>query len=180
MAKKKERHQVATGVTTLTIGRKEATRRILDLTGDIYTDIVRRKRKPEMKFPVRALTNVKYDPRKGYFEILGHKSTRTLTYNTVKTFAQSVRLLSTTKKDMLDKNDITDLRTGDRVRVEGDRVLRACPEQAPRERHTRRARTPGHDHDQRREPAGRARPRAGGGGACAAAEGPDRRRRAPG
>jgi DNA topoisomerase-6 subunit A len=33
-------------------------------------------------------------------------ATRTLSYNTVKTFAQSMRLLATTKKDLLDKNDI--------------------------------------------------------------------------
>ena len=88
------------------VDRKDATRRILDISRTIYEDIVKRRRKPEMKFPVRSLTNVKYDPRKGYFEILGHKATRTLTYNTVKTFAQSMRLLATTKKDLLDRNDI--------------------------------------------------------------------------
>jgi DNA topoisomerase-6 subunit A len=59
-----------------------------------------------MKFPVRSLLNVKYDPKQGHFEMRGHTSTRTLTYNTVKTFAQSVRLMATTKKDLLDKNDI--------------------------------------------------------------------------
>jgi DNA topoisomerase-6 subunit A len=59
-----------------------------------------------MTFPVRSLSNVKYDVRRGYFEILGKTSIRTLSYNTVKTFAQSLRLLATTKKDLLDKNDI--------------------------------------------------------------------------
>jgi DNA topoisomerase-6 subunit A len=49
---------------------------------------------------------VKYDPKRGHFEIKGKMSTRTLTYNTVKTFAQSMRLMATTKKDLLDKNDI--------------------------------------------------------------------------
>jgi DNA topoisomerase-6 subunit A len=33
-------------------------------------------------------------------------ATRTLTYNTVKTFAQSMRLMATTKRDLLDQNDI--------------------------------------------------------------------------
>jgi len=33
-------------------------------------------------------------------------ATRTLSYNTVKTFAQSMRLMATTKNDLLDKNDI--------------------------------------------------------------------------
>ena len=59
-----------------------------------------------MKFPIRSLSNVKYDLKRGHFEILGKTSTRTLTYNTVKTFAQSMRLLATTKIDLLDKNDI--------------------------------------------------------------------------
>ncbi len=36
----------------------------------------------------------------------GKKSLRTLTYNTVKTFAQSMRLMATTKNDLLDRNDI--------------------------------------------------------------------------
>ena len=38
--------------------------------------------KPEVAFPVRSLGNVKYDPRKGYFQIGKEKSTRTLTVNT--------------------------------------------------------------------------------------------------
>ena len=59
-----------------------------------------------MRFPVRSLANVKYDVKRGHFEILGKKATRTLSYNTVKTFAQSMRLLATTKNDLLDKDDI--------------------------------------------------------------------------
>ncbi|MFN2352774.1 MAG: DNA topoisomerase VI, partial [Kiritimatiellia bacterium] len=53
-----------------------------------------------------SLSNVKYDPRKGHFEIMNKVATRTLSYNTVKTFAQSLRLLATTKTDLLDKHDI--------------------------------------------------------------------------
>jgi DNA topoisomerase-6 subunit A len=55
---------------------------------------------------VRSLSNVRYDAKRGHFEILGKRATRTLTYNTVKTFAQSMRLLATTKRELLDKNDI--------------------------------------------------------------------------
>jgi DNA topoisomerase VI subunit A len=55
---------------------------------------------------VRSLANVKYDVKRGHFEILGKMATRTLSYNTVKTFAQSMRLLATTKNDLLDKDDI--------------------------------------------------------------------------
>jgi len=88
------------------VGRKEAAKRIVELTQSIYRDIVKRRKKPSMKFPVRSLSNVKYDTRRGHFEIRGKQSTRTLSYNTVKTFAQSMRLLSTTKRDLLDRNDI--------------------------------------------------------------------------
>ncbi len=88
------------------VGRKEAASRIVELTQSIYRDIVKRRKKPSMKFPVRSLSNVKYDTRRGHFEIRGKQSTRTLSYNTVKTFAQSMRLLSTTKRDLLDRNDI--------------------------------------------------------------------------
>ncbi|MCX7590186.1 MAG: DNA topoisomerase IV subunit A [Kiritimatiellae bacterium] len=79
--------------------------RIVNVGNEIYRDILR-KRKPSMRFPVRALTNVRYDPKRGYFEIRGRFSTRTLTYGTVKTFAQAMRLLATTKVDLLDRNDI--------------------------------------------------------------------------
>jgi DNA topoisomerase VI subunit A len=49
---------------------------------------------------------VKYDVKRGHFEILNKTAERTLSYNTVKTFAQSMRLLATTKNDLLDKDDI--------------------------------------------------------------------------
>ncbi|MDE0840011.1 MAG: DNA topoisomerase IV subunit A [Kiritimatiellae bacterium] len=87
------------------ISRAEAGRRIVDLITSIHADILKHK-KPKMRFPVRSLSNVKYDLKRGHFEILGKMSERALTYNTVKTFAQSMRLMATTKMDLLDKNDI--------------------------------------------------------------------------
>ncbi len=90
----------------LLISRRDASGRIVAVAHDIHQDIVRKNTRPNLRFPVRSLSNVKYDPRKGHFEILKKMSTRTLSYNTVKTFAQSMRLLATTKRDLLDKNDI--------------------------------------------------------------------------
>jgi DNA topoisomerase-6 subunit A len=87
------------------VTKQEAAKRIVTVAGDIYGDIQRRK-KPDMKFPIRSLANVKYDLKRGHFEIRGKMATRTLTYNTVKPFAQSMRLMATTKNDLLDKNDI--------------------------------------------------------------------------
>lgn len=88
------------------MSKKEASRKILQAGREIYEDIVKKRRKPNMRFPVRSLTNVKYDLKRGHFEIGSKTSVRALTYNTVKTFAQSMRLMATTKRDLLDKNDI--------------------------------------------------------------------------
>jgi DNA topoisomerase VI subunit A len=88
------------------VSRQEAARKIVEVAQRIRTDIQNGKRKPEMRFPVRSLANVKYDVKRGHFEILGKESTRTLSYQTVKAFAQSMRLLATTKNDLLDRDDI--------------------------------------------------------------------------
>jgi len=54
--------------------------------------------KPDVTFPVRSLGNVRYDPKKGYFEIGRDKSVRTLTVNTAKTFAQTLKMMSLSKE----------------------------------------------------------------------------------
>ena len=53
-----------------------------------------KKQKPQMRLPIRALSNVKYDPRHGYFQLRGRNKVRTLTVNTVKTFAQTLKMLA--------------------------------------------------------------------------------------
>jgi DNA topoisomerase-6 subunit A len=55
-------------------------------------------RKPDVVFPVRSLGNVRYSPKKGYFEIGKYKSVRTLTVNTAKTFAQTLKMMSLSKE----------------------------------------------------------------------------------
>jgi DNA topoisomerase-6 subunit A len=55
-------------------------------------------RKPSMKFPLRNLSNVRYTPKKGYFEMLGRKKERTLSVSTVKTFAQTMRMIALSKQ----------------------------------------------------------------------------------
>ena len=88
------------------VSKKEASKKIVAVADRIHQDITKKKKKPEMRFPIRSLANVKYDVKRGHFEILGKESTRTLSYNTVKAFAQSMRLLATTKNDLLDRDDI--------------------------------------------------------------------------
>jgi DNA topoisomerase-6 subunit A len=70
---------------------------IVDVASGIDRKIKQRQ-KPEVVFPVRSLGNVRYDPRKGYFEIGRDKSTRTLTVNTAKTFAQTLSMMSLSKE----------------------------------------------------------------------------------
>jgi len=57
-----------------------------------------KKGKPELAFPIRSLQNVSYSQNRGYFEIGKQKKTRTLTVNTVKSFAQTLRMMGLSKQ----------------------------------------------------------------------------------
>src|SRR5215813_12352990 len=70
----------------------------------VHSKILARK-KPDLKFPLRSLANVRYQPDKGFFEIAGKKKARTLTVSTVKTFAQTLRMMALAK-ELVDTNDI--------------------------------------------------------------------------
>lgn len=75
---------------------KEAARRV-------HTRIDKMQ-KPEMAFPVRSLQNVHYDREKGYFEIGRSRKKRTLTVSTVRTFAQTLKMMSLSK-ELVETND---------------------------------------------------------------------------
>lgn len=53
---------------------------------------------PELKFPIRALSNVNYKKAVGYFELGSGRKARALSVNTVKTFAQTLRLMAFSKE----------------------------------------------------------------------------------
>jgi DNA topoisomerase-6 subunit A len=75
--------------------------------GDVAARIsgrIDRLQKPEVVFPVRSLGNVRYTLKNGYFEIGKDKSTRTLTVNTAKTFAQTLKMMSLSK-ELVETND---------------------------------------------------------------------------
>jgi len=57
-----------------------------------------KKATPSLRFPVRSLSNVVYRAKKGYFEMKGRKKERTLTVGTVKTFAQTLRMMAFSKE----------------------------------------------------------------------------------
>ncbi|MDP2750797.1 MAG: DNA topoisomerase IV subunit A [Nanoarchaeota archaeon] len=78
--------------------------RIVDLSKGIFDTIIK-KDHPQIETPIRALSNVSYDPKSGYFVLQDTTKTRTLTVNTVKTFAQTLRMLALSK-NLVDTDDI--------------------------------------------------------------------------
>jgi DNA topoisomerase-6 subunit A len=65
---------------------------------------IRDEKKPDLAFPVRSLRNVSYTQKTGYFEMGRQKKVRTLTVNTVKSFAQTLRMMGLSK-ELVEGND---------------------------------------------------------------------------
>lgn len=76
---------------------------ITGMAGTVHGKILKGQ-KPDMSMPIRSLSNVNYSESKGYFEIGKSKKVRTLTVNTVKTFAQSLRMMALSK-ELVETND---------------------------------------------------------------------------
>ena len=75
----------------------------------LYKEI-KKDKLPTLTTPLRSLSNVTYDDKTGYFELAGAHKTRTLTANTIKTFAQTLRMMELSKllvetDDMATKRD---------------------------------------------------------------------------
>jgi len=82
----------------------KTTVELIDESASVVYRTIMRKGKPELEFPVRSLGNVSYSKKKGYFEIGKQKKTRTLTVNTVKSFAQTLRMMGLSK-ELVEAND---------------------------------------------------------------------------
>jgi len=78
--------------------------KIKDIATGMYNKILKKKQ-PELNTPLRSLANVKYDENDGYFELLGKMKSRTLTASTVKTFAQTLKMMGLSK-DLIEEDDI--------------------------------------------------------------------------
>ena len=74
----------------------------------IHGQIVR-KRSPEIKTPQRSLGNVSLSKAKGYFEIGRKRIIRTLSVNTVRTFAQTLKFMALSK-EMIGIDDLASKR----------------------------------------------------------------------
>lgn len=72
----------------------KATVEAIKGTASMIQVAIDKQKRPELKMPVRALSNVKYDPKKGFFEIGKDKKVRTLSVATVKTFAQTLKMMA--------------------------------------------------------------------------------------
>jgi len=95
-AKKRAAQKAASAKKVVNAISKEATK--------VHSKVLQR-RSPTMKFPIRALSNVVYKPAKGFFEMKGNTKERTLTVSTVKTFAQTLRMMAFSK-ELVETDDI--------------------------------------------------------------------------
>jgi DNA topoisomerase-6 subunit A len=91
-------------VRTENLRRDGRTLKLIAETAEDVHQRVKKRGKPELRFPVRALSNVTYSEKRGYFEIGRQKKVRTLTVNTVKTFAQTLRMMALSK-ELVESND---------------------------------------------------------------------------
>jgi len=78
--------------------------KIKGIAEQIYKDIIKKKQ-PKIETPLRSLSNVRYNDKDGYFELLGKKKVRTLTASSVKTFAQTLRMMALSK-ELIEKDDL--------------------------------------------------------------------------
>ena len=83
---------------TVTDATDQRTIECIDETARTVYGKILAKTQPELQSPVRSLSNVRYDPKVGYLEIGKARKVRTLTVNTVKSFAQTLKMLNISKE----------------------------------------------------------------------------------
>src|SRR3989344_5668030 len=82
----------------------DVTSKIKKVSSDIYKEIIEESA-PKISMPLRSLQNVTYDERTGYFQLDNKFKSRTLTASTVKTFAQTLKMMSLSKT-LVETDDI--------------------------------------------------------------------------
>jgi len=83
---------------------EDVAKKIKEKAQDVYKKIINQKQ-PSLDMPLRSLNNVKYDDKDGYFELMGKMKERTLTVGTVKTFAQTLKMMAFSK-ELVETKDI--------------------------------------------------------------------------
>jgi DNA topoisomerase-6 subunit A len=94
-AKKPDRRIAATDEETAAHIRETAKR---------VHGVIRKSQRPDLSLPVRSLSNVSYDAARGYLEIGRQRKVRTLSVNTVKNFAQTLRMMALSK-ELIENSD---------------------------------------------------------------------------
>jgi DNA topoisomerase-6 subunit A len=82
----------------------EITLRLIKTIATAIRNSIEQGELPHIELPVRSLANVNYAAEKGYFELGEALKTRTLTANTVRSFAQTLRLMAASLQ-MVQSND---------------------------------------------------------------------------
>ncbi|HLC51741.1 MAG TPA: DNA topoisomerase IV subunit A [Candidatus Nanoarchaeia archaeon] len=82
----------------------KVSQKIKEIAQGVY-DKVKQKKQPQLETPIRALSNVSYDEEYGFFKLLDKVKTRTLTASTIRTFAQTLRMMGLSKQ-LVETNDI--------------------------------------------------------------------------
>jgi DNA topoisomerase VI subunit A len=83
---------------------KQTVKQIKETATKVY-DKINKKKKPEVTIPIRSLGNVSYDPKVGFFELKGGKKKRALTVSTIKSFAQTLKMMALSK-NVVENDDI--------------------------------------------------------------------------
>ncbi|MBI5872418.1 DNA topoisomerase IV subunit A [archaeon] len=86
------------------MAEEQVPEKIKRISNSIYKEIVAEEQ-PEISMPLRSLQNVTYDEKVGYFELDNKFKSRTLTASTVKTFAQTLRMMALSKT-LVETDDI--------------------------------------------------------------------------
>ncbi len=83
---------------------KKPISQLKEIAEGVFKTILKKKQ-PKLEMPLRSLNNVSYDPKLGYFELIGKMKERTLTASTIKTFAQTLKMMGLSKQ-LIETNDI--------------------------------------------------------------------------
>lgn len=95
-APKDDAPKKAAAAPSIEAERSPALEKLVELGAGIHGSI-ERGRRPQVSIPIRSLSNVSFAPRKGFLVLGDRKAKRTLSYQTVKPFAQTIRLMAFAK-----------------------------------------------------------------------------------
>jgi DNA topoisomerase-6 subunit A len=98
VATKKTPARKATRGVERTYATDEETVAQISSTARRIHEQIKKEIRPDLSLPVRALSNVSYDNKVGYLKIGRQAKTRTLSVNTIKNFAQTLKMMALSKE----------------------------------------------------------------------------------